>query len=273
VIPASVGADFAQTAASGSLLVAVPVAILAGLVSFASPCVLPLVPGYLGYLGGMSAAVAPTGGLPAQPGRLGVATETRPARGRLVAGVLLFVAGFTAVFLAYGSLAGSLGRLLLQWQDPVTRVLGVVTIVMGLAFCGLLPFWQQDRRRLIAPRAGLWGAPVLGITFGIGWTPCIGPTLAAILALSLDGGSAGRGALLALAFCVGLGVPFVLVSFGVQRSRRVLNWLGRHKVAVMRVGGGLLIALGLAMVTGVWGHLATWLQGILTDSQPFIPAV
>lgn len=283
----SVGADFAQTAASGSLLVAVPVAIIAGLVSFASPCVLPLVPGYLGYLGGMSAAVAPTGAvpaqpgrlgtqagaLPAQPGRLGATTVPAPARGRLVAGVLLFVAGFTAVFLAYGSLAGSLGRLLLQWQDPVTRVLGLVTIVMGLAFCGLLPFWQQDRRRLIAPRAGLWGAPVLGITFGIGWTPCIGPTLAAILALSLDGGSAGRGALLALAFCVGLGVPFVLVSFGVQRSRRALAWLGRHKVVVMRVGGGLLIALGVAMVTGVWGHLATWLQGILTDSQPFIPAV
>lgn len=272
---AGVGADFAQTAATGSLLVAVPVAVLAGLVSFASPCVLPLVPGYLGYLGGMSAAVAPTDALPAQPGHLGVRTEAppAPARGRLVAGVLLFVAGFTAVFLAYGSLAGSLGRLLLQWQDPVTRVLGVVTIVMGLAFCGLLPFWQQDRRRLIAPRAGLWGAPVLGITFGIGWTPCIGPTLAAILAMSLDGGSAGRGALLAFAFCVGLGVPFVLVSFGVQRSRRVLDWLGRHRLAVMRVGGGLLILLGLAMVTGLWGQLAGWLQGLLTDSQPFIPAI
>ncbi|GIG25519.1 cytochrome c biogenesis CcdA family protein [Cellulomonas denverensis] len=268
----SVGDSFAQTAATGSLLIAVPVAVLAGLVSFASPCVLPLVPGYLGYLGGMSAAVAPSGTLPAQPGRLGVATQA-PARGRLVAGVLLFVAGFTAVFLAYGSLAGSLGRLLLQWQDPVTRVLGAVTIVMGLAFCGLLPFWQQDRRRLIAPRAGLWGAPVLGITFGIGWTPCIGPTLAAILAMSLDGGSAGRGALLALAFCVGLGVPFVLVSLGVQRSRRVLDWLGRHRLTVMRIGGGLLIVLGLAMVTGVWGHLATWLQGLLTDSQPFVPAV
>ncbi|MEV7973620.1 cytochrome c biogenesis protein CcdA [Cellulomonas sp. NPDC089187] len=274
MIPASVGDSFAQTAATGSLLVAVPVAVLAGLVSFASPCVLPLVPGYLGYLGGMSAAVAPTGALPAQPGRLGTQTAApAPARGRLVLGVLLFVAGFTAVFLAYGSLAGSLGRLLLQWQDPVTRVLGVITLVMGLAFCGLLPFWQQDRRRLIAPRAGLWGAPVLGVTFGIGWTPCIGPTLAAILAMSLDGGSAGRGALLALAFCVGLGVPFVLVSFGVQRSRRVLDWLGRHRLAVMRVGGGLLIALGLAMVTGLWGHLASWLQGILTDSQPFIPAV
>jgi cytochrome c-type biogenesis protein len=292
---ADVGDSFAQAASSGSLLAAVPVAVLAGLVSFASPCVLPLVPGYVGYLGGMSAASAPgrsrvrvaagaadgpaldlAAHLPAQPGALGASPTSEtpaPSRGRLVLGVLLFVAGFTAVFLAYGSLAGSLGSFLLRWQDPVSRVLGVGVIVMGLAFLGLLPFFQQDRRNVLTPRAGLWGAPVLGVTFGIGWTPCIGPTLAAILLLSLDGGSAGRGAVLALAFCAGLGLPFVLVALGLQRSRRALDWLGRHRLAVMRTGGTLLLLLGLALVTGLWSTWSTWLQGLLTGSTPFIPAV
>jgi cytochrome c-type biogenesis protein len=288
---ADVGDAFARAATSGSLLAAVPVAVLAGLVSFASPCVLPLVPGYLGYLGGMSAATAPSasraraearagagldlaGSLPAQPRLGGAPAADAPApRGRLVAGVLLFVAGFTAVFLAYGSLAGSLGSFLLRWQDPVSRVLGVLVVVMGLAFLGLVPFLQQDRRTLVAPRAGLWGAPVLGVTFGIGWTPCIGPTLAAILLLSLDGGSAGRGALLALAFCAGLGLPFVAVAFGLQRSRRALDWLARRRLAIMRVGGGMLVLLGIALVTGLWSRWAAWLQGLLTGTDPFIPAV
>lgn len=293
---ADVGDAFAQAVTSGSLVAAVPVAVLAGLVSFASPCVLPLVPGYVGYLGGMSAATAPgrsavrvpAGGapdgttldlaahLPAQPrlaGETAPAADRPVARGRVVLGVSLFVAGFTAVFLAYGALAGTLGSFLLRWQDPVSRVLGLLTIVMGLAFLGLVPFLRQDRRTVLAPRAGLWGAPVLGVTFGIGWTPCIGPTLAAILVLSLDGGSAGRGAVLALAFCAGLGLPFVLVGLGVQRSRRVLDWLGRHRLAVMRVGGAMLLLLGLAMVTGVWSTWANWLQGVLTDSQPFVPVV
>jgi cytochrome c-type biogenesis protein len=284
---AGVGDSFAQAAVSGSLLAAVPVALLAGLVSFASPCVLPLVPAYVGYLGGMSAASAPgrarvpaasgapldlAAHLPAQPSLAATPAPT-PSRGRLVLGVLLFVAGFTAVFLAYGSLAGTLGSFLLRWQDPLSRVLGVLVVVMGLAFLGLVPFLQQDRRTLLAPRAGLWGAPVLGVTFGIGWTPCIGPTLAAILLLSLDGGSPGRGALLALAFCVGLGLPFVAVALGVQRSRRALDWLARHRLAVMRVGGGLLILLGLALVTGLWSTWASWLQGLLTGAEPFVPAV
>ncbi|HEY0187466.1 MAG TPA: cytochrome c biogenesis protein CcdA [Cellulomonas sp.] len=304
-----VGGSFAQAALSGSLLAAVPVALLAGLVSFASPCVLPLVPGYLGYLGGMSAASAPgrsrtrargdgtvldlAAALPAQPvlaGRAATAPVSGAAapdaadrpdvpvlvdapRGRLIAGVLLFVAGFSAVFLAYGSLAGSVGSFLLRWQDPVSRMLGVLVAVMGLAFLGLVPFLQEDRRSLVAPRAGLWGAPVLGVTFGIGWTPCIGPTLAAILLLSLDGGSAGRGALLALAFCAGLGLPFLAVALGVQRSRRALAALARHRLAVQRVGGGLLVLLGLALVTGLWSSWASWLQGVLTGGDLFVPAV
>jgi cytochrome c-type biogenesis protein len=298
VILADVGDSFAQAATSGSLLAAVPVAVLAGLVSFASPCVLPLVPAYVGYVGGMSAASTPrparqtrrpavaaaaaagpvldlAAHLPAQPALTsgGAAPEAPASRGRVVLGVLLFVAGFTAVFLAYGSLAGTLGSFLLRWQDPVSRVLGVGVLVMGLAFLGVLPFFQQDRRPLLAPRAGLWGAPVLGVTFGIGWTPCIGPTLAAILLLSLDGGSAGRGALLALAFCVGLGLPFVAVALGLQRSRRALDWLARHRLAVMRVGGALLLLLGVALVTGLWSTWANWLQGLLTGAEPFVPAV
>jgi cytochrome c-type biogenesis protein len=298
---ADVGDTFAQAATSGSLLAAVPVAVLAGLVSFASPCVLPLVPAYVGYVGGMSAATTPRQARPARrpsvataaggaPLDLAASLPSQPAlttgapaadgtgaapasRGRVVLGVLLFVAGFSAVFLAYGSLAGTLGSFLLRWQDPVSRVLGVGVLVMGLAFLGVLPFFQQDRRPLLAPRAGLWGAPVLGVTFGIGWTPCIGPTLAAILLLSLDGGSAGRGALLALAFCAGLGLPFVAVALGLQRSRRALDWLARHRLAVMRVGGALLLLLGVALVTGLWTTWANWLQGLLTGAQPFVPAV
>ncbi len=303
---ADAGSTFAQVAFSGSLLLAVPVALLVGLVSFASPCVLPLVPGYLGYLGGMAAASTPAlpavrtgsvqpGGapalrIPAQPVLSGVsgaaptAATALPARGartpgtaagprgRLLLGVALFVAGFTVVFLAYGTLAGSLGSALQRWQDPVTRAMGVVVIVMGLAFLGFLPALQQDRRPHLAPRAGLWGAPLLGVTFGIGWTPCIGPTLGAILLLSLDGGSPARGALLSFVFCLGLGLPFLLVALGTQRSARMLGLLRRHRLAVMRAGGALLLVLGVAMVTGLWTGWATWLQGLLS-AEPFVPVV
>lgn len=312
-VAADVGDVFGQAVVSGSLLLAVPVALIAGLVSFASPCVLPLVPGYLGFLGGMSGAgasrsgrtgttgaatgttaagtttagtTAATGGTTVSTGdattgdgggsvRTTTTTAERvaPARSRVLLGVGLFVAGFTAVFVAYGALAGSLGGLLLRWQDPVTRVLGLVVIVMGLGFLGLIPFLQNERRLHLAPRAGLWGAPLLGVTFGLGWTPCIGPTLAAILTLSLDGGSAGRGALLAVAFCVGLGLPFLLVALGLESSARMVGFLRRHRRAVMRVGGAMLVVLGLALVTGVWGTWASWLQGVLTGYDPFVPVV
>jgi len=187
--------------------------------------------------------------------------------------VSLFVAGFTVVFVTLGVLAGSLGGVLVAHQDQITRVLGVVVILMGLAFLGFVPFLQNERRLHLAPRAGLWGAPLLGITFGLGWVPCIGPTLAAILTLSLDGGSALRGALLAVAFCLGLGLPFVLVALGVERSTRALAFLRRHRLAIMRLGGGLLIVLGLALVTGVWGQWASWLQGVVVGTDPFVPVV
>jgi cytochrome c-type biogenesis protein len=278
------GATFAQAAFSGSMLLAVPVAAVAGFVAFASPCVLPLVPGYLGYLGGMSGATlvgsrrreaAADGASPRRSPRPGE-TGRSPAdvgRTRLLAGVGLFVAGFTVVFVLLGVLAGSVGGVLKDWQDPLTRVLGVVVVLMGLAFMGLVPFLQQDRRVHLSPRAGLWGAPLLGLVFGLGWTPCIGPTLVAITALSLDGGSAARGAVLSVAFCLGLGLPFLLIALGTARSARALGLLRRHRLAVMRAGGGLLVVLGLALVSGLWGAWAQWLQGLLTTSGVFVPVV
>ena len=262
------GQTFRETAYSGNLLLAVPVALLAGLVSFASPCVLPLLPGYLAYLGSMAGTDLAAGG---------TATSARRAeprvRRRLLLGVGLFVLGFAVVFVAYGALAGSLGGLLRDHGDVVSRVLGVVVIVMGLAFTGLIPFLQVDARTHVRPNAGLWGAPLLGLTFAIGWAPCIGPTLTAILALSLDDGSAGRGALLSVAFCAGLGIPFLLAALGLGRSSRLLEWLRRNRRAVMLAGGGLLVLLGLALVTGVWNSWAQWLQGLLTGTDPFIPVI
>jgi cytochrome c-type biogenesis protein len=254
--PFDIGDAFGRTVAGGSLALAVPVALLAGVVSFASPCVLPLVPGYVGFVGGSLGAEA---------------GATR--RGRVLAGVGLFVLGFAVVFVAFGAVAGGIGAWLAHWQDPVSRVLGVLVIVLGLAFAGVVPFLQNERKVHLAPRAGLWGAPVLGLTFGLGWTPCVGPTLAAILALSLGGGSAARGALLAAVFCLGLGLPFLLVALGLERSRGVTRWLTRHRVGVLRVGGGMLVVLGLALVTGQWGHWAHWLQGLLTGTDQFVPVV
>lgn len=267
-------ADVTGTVLGGSMLLAVPLAVLAGLVSFASPCVLPLVPGYLGYVTGMAGASRATAPAPAGPQGGGVATATAPApaladvgRGRLLAGVGLFVAGFTLVFVAFGVLAGSLGAALVQWSDVVTRVLGVVVVVMGLAFLGWLPFGRTERRLHVAPRAGLWGAPLLGVVFGLGWAPCIGPTLVAVYTLALDGASAGRGAVLSVAYCVGLGLPFLLVALGLERSRRALAFLRRHRVAVMRIGGGVLVAVGLALVTGLWGVWTQSLQGLVSGFE------
>jgi cytochrome c-type biogenesis protein len=264
-VAGDVGSQFATAAFSGSMLLAVPVAVIAGLVSFASPCVLPLVPGYLGYLGGMSGASVGQAGL-------GRAAPSRPAasRGRLLTGVALFVAGFTLVFVAVGTLAGSLGALLGRWEDPLMRVLGVVVVLMGLAFLGFVPFLQQDRRLHASPTAGLWGAPVLGVVFGLGWAPCIGPTLAAVLALSLDGGSAARGAALSVAYCLGLGLPFLAIALGMQRSSAVLGFLRRHRLAISRVGGGLLILIGLALVTGLWGAWTQSLQGLVAGFRPVV---
>lgn len=250
-VAAGLGGDFAQTVLSGSLIAAIPVALLAGLVSFASPCVVPLVPGYVGYLSGMAGAGA--GG--AQGARKG---GSRP---RLVAGVALFVLGFASVFVLLGVAFASLGARIEGQLDVITRVLGVLVVVLGFVFLGAMPFLQQERRVHVSPRAGLWGAPLLGVTFGLGWTPCIGPTLSAVLTLSLTEATVWRGVILAVAYSLGLGLPFVALAVWFERSRPMLGWLRRHRVALMRIGGALLVVLGLLLVTGLWARLTGELQG------------
>lgn len=228
------GDTFAGIVFSGQLLLAIPVAMLAGLVSFASPCILPLVPGYLGYVGG----IASTG-----------------SRRRTLLGVSLFIAGFAAVFIAYGAAFGALGSWLIQWQAPVTRVMGVVLVLMGAVFLGALPVLQRTVRLRLVPATGIAGAPLLGIVFGLGWTPCLGPTLAAIFALSIDTGSAWRGTLLAVFYCLGLGAPFLALAFGFGWATTAVGALRRHIRLINIIGGAALIAIGLLMVTGVW---TTW---------------
>jgi cytochrome c-type biogenesis protein len=246
-----VAAGVGQTVTNGSLLVAGPLAALAGVVSFASPCVLPLVPGYLSYVTGMTGADL---------------AEQR--RGRLVAGAALFILGFSVVFVSAGLAFGGLGRWLLEYADPITRVLGVITIVFGLAFMGLVPGLQRTVKSGRLPAAGLAGAPLLGALFGLGWTPCIGPTLAAVQALSFSEASAGRGALLSLAYCLGLGLPFVVTALAYRRALGAFGVVKRHYGLVMRVGGGMLVAIGVLLVTGLWGDLTiqlkSWIGGFET---------
>ncbi|WP_084074244.1 cytochrome c biogenesis CcdA family protein [Demequina sp. NBRC 110052] len=243
---AGVGADFANQVLTGSLLAALPIALLAGLVSFASPCVVPLVPGYLAYVSGMAGADAGTG---------------KASRPRLLLGALLFVLGFSAVFVVLGILVATAGAQLQEQLGIVTRILGVLIIVLGFGFMGAMPFLQSERRLHVRPSAGLAGAPLLGVAFGLGWTPCIGPTLSTVLALGLTEGTQGRGAILAFAYCLGLGLPFLALAFYFERSGRVLAWLKRHRLALMRVGGAMLIILGVALVTGLWERFTGLLQG------------
>jgi cytochrome c-type biogenesis protein len=267
-VATAVGEGLASTAFSGSLLLAVPVAMLAGLVSFASPCVLPLVPGYIGYVSGMAAASMNTTAETAATAAGAVATRVKPARARVVGGVALFVLGFTAVFVSFGAAFGGLGTYLVQWEDVITRVLGAVVILLGLGFLGAIPFLQREARFHLTPRAGLWGAPLLGVVFGLGWTPCIGPTLGAVQVLAIDEASAGRGALLGVAYCIGLGVPFLLVALGLQSSERMMDFLRRHRLAALRIGGGMLVLIGLLLVSGLWGRLTgamqLWIGGFET---------
>ncbi|WP_341358463.1 cytochrome c biogenesis protein CcdA [Georgenia sp. M64] len=265
-----IGQVFSDAVLTGPMLAALPVAAIAGFVSFASPCVLPLLPGYVGYLGGMAGATA-TGGPTAPPstgrarrlGRLG-------GNARLLAGVMLFVAGFTAVFVLLGVVFAWAGILLAPWLDVVMRVLGVFVIVMGLAFLGRLPLLQRERRVHALPRQGLWGAPLLGVVFGLGWAPCMGPTLAAVLTLSFGEADPLRGAVLVLAYSLGLGVPFVVLATLFSRSTRVLGFLRRHRLTIQRLGGALLVLLGIAMVTGLWGLLAGYLQGLVANFQTVV---
>ncbi len=225
---------------SGGLTLAIPLALLAGLVSFASPCILPLVPGYLGYVGGMG---------------------QEASRRRLLAGAGFFVAGFSVVFVAYGTLFGALGAWLLRYQDALIRVMGVLVLVMGLVFVGQIGPLQRVVRPAWTPQIGVLGAPMLGVVFGLGWAPCLGPTLVAISALSIDAASAPRGALLGLAYCIGLGVPFLLIAWGFGWAQRSTNFLRRHLRTINITGGVVLVLIGLAMVSGAWSLLMMTMQG------------
>ncbi|MFF1571509.1 cytochrome c biogenesis CcdA family protein [Leifsonia sp. NPDC058292] len=235
---------------SGQLLLALPIAVLAGLVSFASPCVLPLVPGYLAYVGGFSG------------------TGEKRDRSRLLTGVALFILGFAIVFIAYGAAFGALGLWLVRWQEVVIRILGVLVIIMGLVFIGQFSFLQRTIKPTWRPATGLIGAPLLGIVFGLGWTPCIGPTLAAISALSVGSGSPWRGALLGLFYCIGLGIPFLLVALGFEWVTGSVAFLKRHIRAINIIGGVLLVIIGILMATGVWSALMSQFLAVITGFEP-----
>ena len=260
------GETFRSLVTDGPLLVAAGVAALVGLISFASPCVLPLVPGYLAYVSGLVGTGAPAPA-PARGASGGVATavrtDERSPRARMVLGAVLFVLGFTAVFVAFGAAFGGLGRLMLEYADVLNRVFGVITILVGLGFLGWLPLLQRTKRLSARPAAGLAGAPLLGVVFGLGWTPCLGPTLSAVYSLAFTEATATRGALLGVAYCLGLGIPFVLVALGARWAMGATSFLRRHARTVTRVGGAVLVVVGLLLVTGAWTEIMQWLRSWL----------
>lgn len=247
--PAAVVAA-SDTVVSGALPLAVAVAALAGLVSFASPCVLPLVPGFLGYVSGLTG-------------------DAQRRRGRTVLGALLFVAGFTAVFVLGSVFVTGAGRVLVEERELLMRVGGVLVVLMGLVFVGVGARWGTQREVKVRwrPRAGLLGAPLLGAVFALGWAPCTGPTLAAVLVMATasQDPEVARGAGLAVAYGLGLGLPFVLVAAGLDRAGRVSGWLRRHTRTIQLVGGAMLVVVGVLLVTGVWQDLNTWLQAELVS--------
>lgn len=250
-------AGLTETITDGPVLFAFGVAALAGLVSFLSPCVLPLVPGYLSYVTGLTG--------------VDLAEQERAhSRGRVVLGAFLFVLGFSAVFVSEGALFGGLGSQLALHQRVVDIVLGLVTIVLGLAFLGLIPGMQRDLRFHLLPKAGLAGAPLLGITFGVGWTPCLGPALGAVQTLAFTQASAGRGAFLTVGYCLGLGIPFILTALAMQRALGAFAVVKRHYRTVMCIGGGMLIVIGLLLVSGLWQELMIQLR---VSINGFTPAV
>ena len=235
--------EIGEIVTSGSLLFAIPIAFAAGIVAFLSPCVLPLAPGYVSYITGLTGAELSEG-----------------KKGRVLAGSLLFVAGFSVVFVSYGALFGGLGSVLLEYADWINRLLGVIVIIMGLAFMGLIPGLQREYRIHSVPRWGVAGAPLLGLAFGIGWTPCIGPTLTAVQSLAFTEASALRGALLSLVYSFGLGLPFILLGLLFTRAAGAIKFLRRHNLLIMRIGGAMLVLVGVLLVTGWWTDFTIWLR-------------
>ena len=262
------GESFADAASSGPLLLAIGAAAIAGLVSFLSPCVLPLMPGYLSYVTGLAGADLDAAlGVPPknEPAGGAVAVQTRPpeakpaGRGRVLAGTVLFVVGFSVVFMLLATLVANVGLALKTHERTLNIVLGVLIIVFGLMFLGVIPGLQGGARLSWLPNAGLAGAPVLGALFGLSFTPCTGPTLGAVLGLATTSGQTDRAVVLALAYSLGLGVPFVLFGLFFRRLLGVFQAVRRNSRWVTRVGGVLLIAVGVALVTGGWNSFLIWL--------------
>jgi cytochrome c-type biogenesis protein len=238
---------------NGSLLAAMPLALAAGLISFLSPCVLPLVPGYLGFVSGS------------------VGSGEQKSRRRIILGAVLFVLGFTLVFVSLGAAFGGLGTVLQSGLASVIQhILGLVIVLLGLVMIGQFGFMQRTFKMQVSPKLGLISAPLLGIAFGLGWTPCIGPTLAAVLTLSLDGASAGRGMLLTVLYSLGLGLPFIAIAAGFGWATKSVGFVKRHIRAFNIAGGSLLILLGLLLVTGLWNSLIILIQEV---TVAFIPAL
>jgi cytochrome c-type biogenesis protein len=253
---------FTQIAAAGPLLLALGACLLAGLVSFASPCVVPLVPGYLSYL---AALVGEEAGVDEQPPPGANRPFGRPAsfaRWRVAGSAALFVAGFTTVFVLGTVAVLGMTTALINNQLMLQRVGGVLTIVMGLVFVGLIPALQRQARFSPRQLTTVAGAPVLGAVFALGWTPCLGPTLTGVItvASATDGASVARGVVLVIAYCLGLGIPFVLLAFGSAGAVAGLGWLRRHTRAIQIFGGALLIAVGALLVTGAWNDFISWLR-------------
>lgn len=236
---------FVQTAGSGSMALAIPVALIAGLVSFFSPCVIPLLPGYLSYATGLSGADIASG-------------DAR--RGRMLAGALLFVSGFTAVFVTIGVASTRVAVWFSINRELLNTVLGVICILMGILFLGLLPRMQREFRIHRVPAVGLAAAPFLGALFAIGWQPCVGPTFGVIITLAISQGTAPRGGLLLGFYSLGLGVPFIVAALAWRKAMGAIAWIRRHQVWVTRFGGGMLVLVGVLLVSGLWDHAVTWLQ-------------